>query len=105
MAGYQQTAPHSLFRLATTHLRSAAVSRRREGRRWTVGSQVSWRIAIHLHATLQNSHQNGGRVFLIFVADPRTIRSCRKKPRDASGGETGAVSNRLLPTETDLLSR
>ena len=37
--------------------------------------------------------------FLIFVADPRTIRSCRKKPRDASGDETGALSNRLLPTE------
>jgi hypothetical protein len=33
------------------------------GERRDVGSQLRWRIAIHLHATLQNSHQNGGRVF------------------------------------------
>jgi hypothetical protein len=25
---------------------------------------------------LQNSHRNGGRVFLIFVADPITVRLC-----------------------------
>jgi hypothetical protein len=30
-----------------------------------------------LAARLQNSHQNGGRVFLIFVADPRIARLCR----------------------------
>jgi hypothetical protein len=30
---------------------------------------------------LQNSHQNGGSVFLIFVADPRTIRVCRRVRR------------------------
>ena len=29
-----------------------------------------------LPAALQNSHRNGGRVFLIFVANPRTVRSC-----------------------------
>jgi hypothetical protein len=29
-----------------------------------------------LPAALQNSHQNGGPVFLIFVADPRTVRLC-----------------------------
>ena len=33
-----------------------------------------------LAAALQNSHQNGGRVFLIFVADPRTVRLCRTCP-------------------------
>jgi hypothetical protein len=27
-----------------------------------------------LPAALSNSHPNGGRVFLIFVADPRTVR-------------------------------
>ena len=27
-----------------------------------------------LAAALQNSHQDGGRVFLIFVSDPRTAR-------------------------------
>ena len=32
-----------------------------------------------LPAGLQNSHQNGGRVFLIFVADPRTIRLCMNR--------------------------
>jgi hypothetical protein len=30
-----------------------------------------------LAAALQNSHQDGGRVFLIFVADPITVRLCR----------------------------
>src|SRR5271166_1991519 len=29
----------------------------------------------YLPGRLQNSHQNGGRTFLIFVADPRTVRS------------------------------
>jgi hypothetical protein len=48
---------------------------------------------------LPRSHPNGGHIFLIFVANLRTRRSCRKKLRDASGGETGALSNRLLPTE------
>jgi len=28
-------------------------------------------------ANLQNSHQNGGRVFAIFVADPKTVRLCK----------------------------
>jgi hypothetical protein len=39
-----------------------------------VGSQTAWRIAVLLPAGLQNSHQNGGAVFLIFVADPITVR-------------------------------
>src|ERR1700694_2429864 len=41
-----------------------------------LGSQTRWRMAMALPAGLQNSHQNGGRVFLIFVADPRTVRLC-----------------------------
>jgi hypothetical protein len=32
-----------------------------------------------LPADLQNSHQNDGRIFLIFVADPITIRLCRSQ--------------------------
>jgi hypothetical protein len=30
-----------------------------------------------LPAGLQNSHENGGSVFLIFVADPITGRLCK----------------------------
>jgi hypothetical protein len=44
-----------------------------------VASQTQWRMATALPARLQNSHQNGGRLFLIFVADPRTVRSCRSQ--------------------------
>jgi len=40
------------------------------------GSQTPWRTAMPLPAGLQNSHQNGGSLFLIFVADPRTRRLC-----------------------------
>jgi hypothetical protein len=36
---------------------------------------------------LQNSHQNGGRDFLIFVADPRTVRLCTT----VKAGEVGDV--------------
>jgi hypothetical protein len=39
-----------------------------------VGSQSRWRMTTPLAARLQNSHQNGGRIFLIFVADPITVR-------------------------------
>jgi hypothetical protein len=42
--------------------------------RRSVGSQTAWRMAMSLPADLQNSHQNGGRDSLIFVADPITIR-------------------------------
>ena len=37
-----------------------------------VGAHEQWRTATLLSADLQNSHQHGGHVFLIFVADPRT---------------------------------
>ncbi len=39
-----------------------------------VGFHSTWRMAISLAAGLQNSHQNGGALFLIFVADPITVR-------------------------------
>jgi len=42
----------------------------------TVDSQSAWRMAMSLPGRLQNSHGNGGRVFLILVADPRTTRLC-----------------------------
>jgi hypothetical protein len=35
------------------------------------GSGITWRTAMPLIASVQNSHRDGGRVFLIFVADPR----------------------------------
>ena len=37
---------------------------------------------MYLPGRLQNSHRNGGRVFLIFVADPRTARLFRNFSRD-----------------------
>jgi hypothetical protein len=40
-----------------------------------VGSQTSRRMALSQPPALQNSQEDGGRIFLIFVADPRT-RSC-----------------------------
>jgi len=44
---------------------------------FVVGSRSAWRIAMRLAAALQNSHQDGGRVLLIFVADPITVRLCQ----------------------------
>jgi hypothetical protein len=41
-----------------------------------VGSHFTWRMAMYLPGRLQNSHQDGGAAFLIFVADPRTARLC-----------------------------
>jgi hypothetical protein len=46
-----------------------------------VGSHPAWRRPIPLTAFLQNSHRNGGDVFLIFVANPRTVRSCSSEAR------------------------
>jgi hypothetical protein len=39
-----------------------------------VGSHSCWRMATPLRVHLRDSHQNGGPVFLIFVADPITRR-------------------------------
>jgi hypothetical protein len=44
-----------------------------------VGSQIPWRTAMSLPWCLQNSHQNGGPPFLIFVADPTTVRVCTNR--------------------------
>jgi hypothetical protein len=48
-----------------------------------VASQTAWRTATPLAAVLQNSHGNGGGIFLIFVADPITVRSCTNRSRRA----------------------
>ena len=55
-----------------------------------VGSHFAWRMTPSLAAGLQDSHRNGGRVFLIFVADPRTVRLCNSgRPLfDTSAGGT-----------------
>jgi hypothetical protein len=34
-------------------------------------------MATPLPARMQNSRPNDGRIFLIFMADPRTVRLCR----------------------------
>ncbi len=56
-----------------------------------VVSQSLWRIATSLPAALQKSHQNGGRVFLIFEADP----SGSPAPSEASVGITRRVEEGL----------
>src|ERR1700730_5605682 len=56
-----------------------------------VASQSLWRIATPLPAALHKSHQNGGRVFLIFVADPTGSPA----PREASVGTTRRVEEGL----------
>ena len=45
-----------------------------------------------LAAALQNSHQDGGGVFLIFVADPRTVRLCNN---DRFGSTGRRLSDRV----------
>jgi hypothetical protein len=47
-----------------------------------VGFRSSWQMTATPPADLQNSHQNGGCVFLIFVADPRTGRLYRSSIRN-----------------------
>jgi hypothetical protein len=49
----------------------------------------------------ENSHQNGGRVFLIFVANPRTVRLFRnfsRDDRDTGRGRSDASLGMLMPT-------
>jgi hypothetical protein len=50
-------------------------ARPRQPDRFPLGSHRAWRMPTPLSPCLQNSHQNGGRVFLISVADPITVRS------------------------------
>jgi hypothetical protein len=47
-----------------------------------VGSHPAWRKPIPLRVFLQNSHQDGGPVFLIFVANPRTGISAVRTSED-----------------------
>jgi hypothetical protein len=54
-----------------------------------VGSRSGWRIAMPLAAALQNSHQDGGRVFLNFGADPRTARLCNSDRFGSTGRRLG----------------
>jgi D-threo-aldose 1-dehydrogenase len=67
-----------------------------------VGSQSARRIAMDLLGRLQNSHRNGGRVFLICVADPRTAQLFRNFSRDddcdARRGRSVASQGMLMPT-------
>ena len=49
-------------------------------------------MATRLPACLQNSHQNGGRIFLIFVADPTTVRLCMN--REHVGDAVGVAQRR-----------
>ena len=57
---------------------------------------------MYLPGCLQNSHRNGGHVFLIFVADPRTTRLFRKfsrdDDRDTGRGRSVASLGMLMPT-------
>jgi hypothetical protein len=57
------------------------------------GSHSAWRTAVALPAAVRNSHRNGGSVFLIFVADPRTTRLCTNRIQ-----EPGSPTQDPLPT-------
>jgi hypothetical protein len=66
-----------------------------------VGSQSAWRMAMYLPGRLQNSHRNGGRVCLIFVADPNAqlFRNfSRDDDRDTGRGRSVASLGMLMPT-------
>lgn len=73
---------------AAMDIGAAAIGGRRRNvgrrllQRLVVGSHGLWRMTNALPAHLQNSHHDGGRVFLIFVADPRTIRLSHSNPHE-----------------------
>jgi hypothetical protein len=48
------------------------------------GSHAAWRMTVLLPARLPNSHRNGGADFLIFVADPRNVRSRSSATREGA---------------------
>jgi hypothetical protein len=60
-----------------------------------VGSHATWRMAVPLFAGPRNSHRNGERVFLIFVADPIPC-GCPDLDRHA-GVRIGAVDTCGVP--------
>jgi hypothetical protein len=69
-----------------------------------VGSQTPWRIVMPLPAALQNSHQNGGRVFLIFVADPIDLRSYSSRGKTVPVSSVGvAPGTRMCSAKPDAL--
>lgn len=59
-------------------------------------------MAMYLPGRLPNSHRNGGRVFLIFVADPRTARLfknlSRGDERDTGRARSVASLGMLMPS-------
>ena len=62
-----------------------------------ISEQAAWRMRTPLTADLQNSDQNGGCVFLIFVADPRIARLFRYlTARQGGGGVPGDVGRRFV---------
>jgi hypothetical protein len=78
------------------------LGRQRHADRFPLGSQSAWRMAMYLPGRLQNSHRNGGRVGLIFVADPRTAQLFRNFARDddpdTGRGRSVAFLGMLMPT-------
>ena len=76
-SGANETA-HSRRVVSNALLRDYRVG---EPRRRSPASQTPWRMAMWLPAPMQNSHRDGGSVFLIFVADPRTGRLFRNPSR------------------------
>ena len=67
---------HGRPRSACRRWPSSAPPSRYRLERAAIGSHSVWRTAGVLAGRLQNSRQNGGRGFLIFVADPRPVRLC-----------------------------
>jgi hypothetical protein len=55
---------------------------------------------MYLPGRLQNSHRNGGRVCLIFVADPRTAELFRNFSRD-DDHDTRKGPVRCVPRHAD----
>jgi hypothetical protein len=61
-----------------------------------------WRLAMYLPGRLPNAHRNCRRVFLIFVAAPRTAGWCtnRFRSRRAQFGINSMSGERLEPVRT-----
>ena len=56
--------------------RQALKPRQRHADRFPLGSQCARQTTMALAAGSQNSHRNGGRIFLTLVADPIGVPSC-----------------------------
>jgi hypothetical protein len=66
-----------------------------------LGSQTLWWM-IALPARLQNSRHNGGRAFLIFVADPITVRLCWIARRVNLAGAPLRRASQRAPGRTEI---